>query len=119
MEWVEPFPPPGDLPNPGIDPAFLVSPALTGGFFTTSANWEVLVQGSTVHLCLYPSSIPKEMLRTKRKLKARAVWLKLKPNVGTDVSELDAKESTVIQSWMLVLTVGNMAFDESIPPVPC
>ena len=27
-----PFPPPGDLPNPGIEPA---SPALTGRFFTT------------------------------------------------------------------------------------
>ena len=31
MEWVA-FPPPGDLPNPGIKPA---SPALPGGFFTT------------------------------------------------------------------------------------
>ena len=30
-----PFPPPGDLPNPGIKPACPVSPALTGGFFTT------------------------------------------------------------------------------------
>ena len=29
-----PFPP-GDLRNPGIKPASLVSPALTGGFFTT------------------------------------------------------------------------------------
>ena len=29
-----PFPP-GDLCNPGIKPASLVSPALTGGFFTT------------------------------------------------------------------------------------
>ena len=27
-----PFPPPGDLPNPGIEPE---SPALAGGFFTT------------------------------------------------------------------------------------
>ena len=27
-----PFPPPGDLPNPGIEPW---SPALAGGFFTT------------------------------------------------------------------------------------
>ena len=27
-----PFPPPGDLPNPGMEPA---SPALAGGFFTT------------------------------------------------------------------------------------
>ena len=31
--WSElPFPSPGDLPNPGINPAF---PALAGGFFTT------------------------------------------------------------------------------------
>ena len=26
-----PFPPPGDLPNPGIKPVFLASPALAGG----------------------------------------------------------------------------------------
>ena len=33
-----PCPPPGDLPNPGIEPASLMSPALAGGFFTTSAR---------------------------------------------------------------------------------
>ena len=30
-----PFPPPGDLPDPGTEPMSLVSPALAGGFFTT------------------------------------------------------------------------------------
>ena len=30
-------PPPGDLPNPGIKPASLISAALAGRFFTTSA----------------------------------------------------------------------------------
>ena len=35
-----PFSTPGDLPNPGMEPRSLVSPALAGGFFTTSANWE-------------------------------------------------------------------------------
>ena len=30
----------GDLPDPGIKPASLMSPALAGGFFTTSATWE-------------------------------------------------------------------------------
>ena len=30
-----PFPAPGDLPDPGIKPTFLASPALAGGFFTT------------------------------------------------------------------------------------
>ena len=32
--------PPGDLPNPGIKPTPLTSPALAGRFFTTSATWE-------------------------------------------------------------------------------
>ena len=34
-----PCPPPGDLPDPGIKPAFLLSPALAGRFFTTSASF--------------------------------------------------------------------------------
>ena len=33
-------PPPGDLPEPGIEFTSLVSPALTGVFFTTGTNWE-------------------------------------------------------------------------------
>ena len=35
-----PFPPPGGLPDPGIEPKSLMSPALAGGFFTTCATWE-------------------------------------------------------------------------------
>ena len=35
-----PFPSPGDLPNLGIELTFLMSLALAGGFFTTSATWE-------------------------------------------------------------------------------
>ena len=38
-----PYPPPGDLPNPGIEPMSFTSPALAGRFFTTSATWEVTV----------------------------------------------------------------------------
>ena len=37
-------PPPGDLPNPGIEPRSLMSPALAGGFFTTSATWEAPIE---------------------------------------------------------------------------
>ena len=33
-------PPPGDLPDPGIKPVSLKSPALAGWFFTTGATWE-------------------------------------------------------------------------------
>ena len=37
-----PCPPSGDLPNPGIETASLMSLALGGGFFTTSTTWEAL-----------------------------------------------------------------------------
>ena len=35
-----PFPPPGDLPGPGIEPRSPVSLALAGGFFTHRGTWE-------------------------------------------------------------------------------
>ena len=34
------FPTTGDLPDPGITPTSLTSPALAGRFFTTSTTWE-------------------------------------------------------------------------------
>ena len=42
LEWL-PCPPPGDLPDPRIEPGSPASPALAGGFFTTSAVWEALM----------------------------------------------------------------------------
>jgi len=35
-----PCPPPGDLPDPGIELTSLMFPVLTGVFFTTSSTWE-------------------------------------------------------------------------------
>ena len=37
-----PLPPAGDLPDPGIKPESLMSPAFSGSFFTTSTTWEAL-----------------------------------------------------------------------------
>ena len=59
-----PCPPPGDLPDPGMEPASLMSPALAGRFFTTSATWEapkIRIQGSKKkkirkHLMSFPPS---------------------------------------------------------------
>ena len=42
--WSElPFPTPGDILNPGIQPASLGSPSVAGRFFTTSVPWEALM----------------------------------------------------------------------------
>ena len=42
------FPPPGDLPDPGIEPRSFRSPALEGVFFTTSATWEAPINANWV-----------------------------------------------------------------------
>ena len=44
-----PFPTLGDLPDTGIKPMSLVSPALAGGFFTTNTTWEAL-GGEWIHV---------------------------------------------------------------------
>ena len=43
-----PFPPPGDFPDPGIEPQSLTSPALARRFFTASATWEVSGRGQMI-----------------------------------------------------------------------
>ena len=55
--WSEfPCPPPGNLPDPGIEPVFLMSPALAGRFFITNATWEPRV--FFLVSCLLLGSIP-------------------------------------------------------------
>ena len=46
-----PCPPPGDLPNPGIEPSFLVSPALAGGYWFQIG--EGVCQGCILSPCLF------------------------------------------------------------------
>ena len=57
-----PCPPPGNLPDPGIERPSLMSPALAGGFFTSSATLIVSIKltpqedvTSSPALCPQPS----------------------------------------------------------------
>ena len=43
-------PPPGDLPDPGMEPTSLMSPALAGGLFTTSTIWEAHTEVQTTEM---------------------------------------------------------------------
>jgi len=45
-----PFPPPGDLPNPQMEPAAIVSPALAGRFFTAEAPGKPSLHSRVQHL---------------------------------------------------------------------
>ena len=57
-----PCPPPGDLPDPGMEHAFfffLMSPAFAGRLFTTSATWETSLPelNRPLLLCLLSVSV--------------------------------------------------------------
>ena len=51
LEWVA-IPSSRDLPNSGIEPESLMSPALAGRFFTTSTTWEAHSEVKIAQLCL-------------------------------------------------------------------
>ena len=48
LEWAA-CPPAGDLPNPVIEPTSLMSPALAGGFFSSSATWDTPTNAEVPH----------------------------------------------------------------------
>ena len=53
-----PFPPPGDIPDSGIKPMSLESPAMADGFFT----WEPKIKGLTPETSGKSTSLPPEYL---------------------------------------------------------
>ena len=61
-----PFPPAGDLHDPGIKPTFLASPALAGEFFTTNATWEAhpLVQTAERRCVIYKFMVIFKLVTT-------------------------------------------------------
>jgi len=60
------FPPPGDLPNPGIEPPSLMSPALAGEFFTISITWKASLAAQTVKTACIPSIFILSQSKTER-----------------------------------------------------
>ena len=78
----------GDLPNPGIELAYLLSPALAGGFFTTSATWEALARCSQAVSTSLNMDIPR---RGRRVLILR--------NSSQNCEKLEEKEDGCFLMW--------------------
>ena len=68
-----PCPPPGDLPDPGIELVSLMSPALGGGFFATSATWEAQENGTDALICRAEIETRYRDVENQR-LDTRGVW---------------------------------------------
>ena len=82
-----PCPPPGHLPNSGIEPVSLKSPALEGRFFTTSAPWEALLSHT-------------------------APFISVKITAYDDLFRLCFSQRTVRATW---LGVASVLFPQSAP----
>ena len=89
-----PCPPEGDFPNPGTKPVPLMSPALAGRFFTTSATWEVPIHMYTME---YYSFIEKNRLPFAK------TWMHVE---GIMLSELSQAEKD--KYCMISLICGDL-----------
>ena len=56
-----PCPPPGDLPDPGIRPASLMSLASAGGFFTTNTTWKPKMVSTKHKIILFLQDLPQSL----------------------------------------------------------
>ena len=73
--WSElPCSPPGDFPNPGIQPTSVISPALAGGFFTTSTTWIDLLNHCKLWVSICQSSNESFTGRTEAEAETPILW---------------------------------------------
>ena len=108
-------PPPGELPNLGIKLVSLMSPALAGGFFITSATWEAQwgSQSSWNTLFLYLSYYPFHLQVSFSLL--LTTLLTYEPGNGVLVPDL-VQFSSSVQSLSRVRLCDPM--DRSTPGLP-
>ena len=88
-------PPPGDLPYPGIKPMSLTSPALAGGFFTTSTTWEAHIYLLSIRTL---TTSCEELTRWKRLW----CWEGLEAGEGDDRGWDSWKASLTRWAWVWV-----------------
>ena len=79
-EYWLPCPPPGDLPDPGIEPTSPKSSALAGKLFATSATWEALKMDSVQ----FSRSVVSNSLRPHEAQHARPPCPSPTPRVHSD-----------------------------------
>ena len=88
-----PCPAPGDLPDPGVEPVSLMSPALARGRFTTSASWELSATWGMRSLKGNPSLHESRCSKVRRGLLLVLFVLGRQVYLGTDHHHVQTLES--------------------------
>ena len=97
-----PCPSPRNLPDPGIEPLSLTSPALTGRFFSTSTTWSLVV---TVHRVTKSWSWLKQF---SKQAQTSAYENNVKLYIATDIETLAT--TPVLRTYKLVYNSLNFLF---------
>ena len=82
----------GVLPNSGIKPESLMSPALAGRFYTTSANWKPTHTHTHTHTHTYPYIHMHTMgyysaIKKNEKMPFAATWMDLEIIILSEVRQ--------------------------------
>ena len=106
QEWWSgwPFPSPGDPPDPGIEPASLMSPALIGGFFTTSAAWDL-------EYCIMILT----MLSTSQSILGTSWNLRIEKWLWWEAFFLKVEETGYIWRQIPGASASSLSHEDSIP----
>ena len=92
-----PCPLPGDLPDPGMEPASLMSPALAGRFFTTNTSWEAQI--SYMYTYIWASSVAQTVKNLPERQETRIQSLG-----GEDPLEKAKAANSSILAWEIPWT---------------
>ena len=91
-----PFPSPGDLPHPGIEPTSLTSPALAGGFFTVLHNKAYFQKPSCSFTVWHFSYVKEREVSPEFSLGSFFLWKYSRPQC---CSELTSKPQCIWPAW--------------------
>ena len=88
-----PCPPPGDLPDPGIEPSALKSRVMAGRLFTTSPTWEAHIVDCSITKQLNPyGNIRRDIISPIHPLTSIPAPISGSASPGVVSVELDRKE---------------------------
>ena len=97
-----PFPPPGDIPNPGIEPMSPASPAVAGGFFTAVTPGKPIKKkkrGYCMNIDI-PESLETQNVQKKKKSTFVLTLGPLVLQTGNLGIILDSSPSLTIYIWL-------------------
>ena len=97
-----PCPPPGDLPDPGIEPTSLMSPALAGRFFTTRITWKIHYLSEFTQTYVIESMMPSNHLTLCHPLLLPSIF----PSIRVFSNEAAHQEAKVLELQASVLAMN-------------